>query len=72
MLLPFTTFPLIDLSPEFSRPRTDPIMVKIPPLAKTPTPTFKRIRVEDPIETSPVEGTPQKKMKGRSIRFADP
>ncbi|KIM48685.1 hypothetical protein M413DRAFT_437870 [Hebeloma cylindrosporum] len=68
----FTTFPLIDLPPEFSRPRPNPIMLKIPAVPRTPISSLKHVRVEDPIPNPAFEGPAQKKMKGRSIRFADP
>ncbi|KAF9556010.1 hypothetical protein CPC08DRAFT_711560 [Agrocybe pediades] len=67
-------FPLIQLPPEFTAPRPNALMLKIPAFPREKTsPTSKRIRVEDPISQSDVaEETPAKKKKVRSIRFASP
>jgi hypothetical protein len=79
VLTPIDIFPLIDLPPEFAEPRPHPpLMLRIPARPKIPSPSLKRVRVEDPItdEVAPAiaeaEDSPKKKKKGLSIRFATP
>ncbi|KAF8912126.1 hypothetical protein CPB84DRAFT_1761324 [Gymnopilus junonius] len=76
MLTPIESFPLFHLPPEFTRPNRERLMLRIPARPKTPSPSLKRVRVEDPItdEVPPAltESSPKKKKKGLSIRFATP
>ncbi|KAJ3516660.1 hypothetical protein NLJ89_g1000 [Agrocybe chaxingu] len=73
-------FPLIQLPPEVSLPQPGAIMLRIPALPKSsPSPSSKRVRVEDPVlpgssdaarQADTQEGSPLKKK--RTIRFKSP
>ncbi|CAA7270930.1 unnamed protein product [Cyclocybe aegerita] len=73
-------FPLIQLPPEVSLPQPGAIMLRIPALPKaSPSPSSKRVRVEDPVsagssdavhQVDTQEGSPLKKK--RTIRFKSP